>query len=83
MRGDPSFGTGDVASARLFYERAADAGEGQAAVRPGKTFDPVFLVYAHLRGVRSDVTMASSWYRRARDLSASEAEALLKRLEAE
>ena len=81
-RGDGLLGTGDVASARLFYERAADAGEGQAAVRLGKTFDPVFLVYAHLRGVRSDVSMASSWYRRARDLGASEAAVLLQRLEA-
>jgi general secretion pathway protein M len=80
-RGDALLGTGDVVSARLFYERAADAGEGQAAVRLGKTFDPVFLVYAHQRGVRSDLGMALFWYRRAGDLGASEAEILLKRLE--
>ena len=40
-RGDWLFATGDVASARLLYERAADAGEARAAVRLGETFDPV------------------------------------------
>src|ERR1700720_2171985 len=34
-RGDWLFATGDVASARLLYERAADAGEARAAVRLG------------------------------------------------
>jgi hypothetical protein len=34
-RGDWLFATGNVASARLFYERAADAGETRAAVRGG------------------------------------------------
>ncbi len=42
-RGDSLFRIGDVASARLFYERAADAGNGEAALRLGETFDPNFL----------------------------------------
>jgi hypothetical protein len=80
--GDVLFSTGDLAAARLFYERAADAGEGQAAVRLGETYDPIFLDHAHLRGVRGNVTTALSWYRRARDLGAAEAEVLLNSLEA-
>src|SRR5262249_1879578 len=32
-RGDSLFGNGDLVSARLFYERAANAGSGQAALR--------------------------------------------------
>jgi hypothetical protein len=80
-RGDTFFWTGDVASARLFYERVADMGEAQAAVRLAETFDPVFLDRTHLRGVRGDPGMALFWYRRARDLGAREVERELKRFE--
>jgi hypothetical protein len=80
-RGDASLATGDVASARLFYERAADSGEAQAAVRLGKTFDPLFLDRPRLRGVSGDLGMALFWYRRARDLGATEVERRLKTLE--
>jgi Peptidase C39 family len=81
-RGDMLFSKGDLAAARLFYERAADAGDGQAALRLGETFDPVFLDQARLRGARGDLSTALSWYRRARDLGVAEAEILLKSLEA-
>ena len=76
-RGDRLFGVGDIASARLFYERAADAGDGQAALRLGETYDPAFLERAQLR-IQGDRALAVSWYRRARELGASEAEILLK-----
>jgi hypothetical protein len=79
-RGDALLSGGDVASARLFYERAADAGGGLAAIRLGETFDPLFLDRIHLRGVRGDPAAAKLWYRRARDLGASEAEVLQKAL---
>jgi len=77
-RGDVLFSKGDVVAARLFYERAAHAGEGQAALKLGETFDPVFLDKARLRGARGDLSTALSWYRRARDLGVAEAEILLK-----
>jgi hypothetical protein len=79
-RGDRLFALGDVSSARLFYERAADAGEGRAALRLGKTFDPVILDFVHLR-VRGDAAMAVLWYGRALELGEAEAEVPLKRLE--
>ena len=78
-RGDGLFGVGDVASARLFYERAVDAGDGQAALRLGETFDPTFLEQAHLRHVQANFDTALSWYRRARDLGVREAVILLER----
>jgi hypothetical protein len=81
-RADALFGKGDLAAARLLYERAADAGDGQAAVKLGETFDPVFLDHAHLRGVRGDSGTAMSWYRRARDLGTADADILIKSLEA-
>jgi TPR repeat protein len=75
-RGDALFAHGDISSARLFYERAADAGEGRAALRLGNTFDPAFLEFAHLH-MRGDLAMAESWYGRARKLGETEAEILL------
>jgi TPR repeat protein len=80
-RGDASLATGDVASARLFYEHAADSGEARAAMRLGETFDPLFVGHARLRGVSGDLGMALFWYRRARDLGATEVERRLKTLE--
>jgi TPR repeat protein len=79
-RGDSLFGAGDLASARLFYERAADASNGQAALRLGETYDPRFLERAHLRGARGDVAAAAFWYKRARYLGMSDAGMLLDSL---
>jgi TPR repeat protein len=81
-RGDWLFATGDVASARLLYERAADAGEARAAVRLGETFDPFYLADSHLRGLQGDRDTAVFWYRHARDLGATGVASRLKKLEA-
>jgi hypothetical protein len=80
-RGDTLLRRGDVASARLFYERAANAGDGQAALRVGATFDLAFLGRDVLRGVFGDPAEARLWYQRARDLGEAEAERRLKSLE--
>lgn len=77
-RGDALSGSGDIVSARLCYERAADGGNAQAALRLGETYDPAFLARAHLNGVRGDATAAARWYRNALALGAVEAETLLK-----
>src|ERR1041384_6545198 len=53
-RGDALIAKGDLASARLFYERAAEAGDGPAALRLGESYAPAFLAQAHLSGVRGD-----------------------------
>lgn len=75
-RGDALFEQGEIYSARRFYERAAVAGDGRAALRLANTFDPAFLEFAHLR-MRGDAAMAESWYRRARELGQTEAAMLL------
>jgi len=80
-RGDWLFATGDVDAARLLYERAAEAGEAQGAMRLGESFDPVFLNRAQLRQARPDAGMAVFWYRRARDLGAMGITSRLKSLE--
>jgi hypothetical protein len=73
-RGDSFIVVGDIASARVFYERAADAGDRRAALRMGATFDPTFLSRARLRGNLGDPAQARSWYRRALDLGGARAE---------
>jgi hypothetical protein len=74
-RGDQALGDFDLASARLFYQRAAEAGDGLGALRMGMSFDPDFLRRLG-GGVQGDPDQASSWYRRASALGNSEAEAL-------
>jgi TPR repeat protein len=79
-RGDSFLSVGDIVSARLFYEHAAEAGDGAAALRLGATFDPDFLGKAGVRGVIGDTAQALSWYRRARDLGNPAAAERLKDL---
>lgn len=77
-RGDGLFAAGDLASARLFYERAANAGEAQAALRLGQTYDPAFLAQIKAKGVQSDVSAAVHWYLQADKLGAPEAALMLR-----
>ncbi|TMJ79887.1 MAG: hypothetical protein E6G79_20035 [Alphaproteobacteria bacterium] len=60
-RGDALMGSADVIAARLFYERAALAGDSQSAVRLGATYDPDFIARAHVP-VRGDAAAAAYWY---------------------
>jgi TPR repeat protein len=80
-RGDAFVRTRDIASARLLYERAADAGNGHAALRIGESFDPAFLDSIGIYRMLGDRQLALSWYRRARDLGDAEAAQLLQKLE--
>jgi TPR repeat protein len=81
-RGDGYLQSGDITSARLFYEYAANAGEANGALRLAETFDPVFLERAHLAASSANMQRALLWYRRARYLGSSEAGILLGQLEA-
>jgi hypothetical protein len=82
VRGDAAFRRGDLATARLFYERTIEAGEGRGALGTGATYDPFFLRRFHLWTQRADPSAARAWYLRARDLGASDAERRLARLNA-
>jgi hypothetical protein len=77
-QGDARLATGDVTAARLFYRRAADGGDGTAALRLGETFDPAFLAQAGLGRVAGDPQQAAHWYRRAHELGNHDADLLLK-----
>ena len=76
-RGDAFLAAGDIASARLFFQRAADSGDGGAAMRMAVTYDATFLNRAGVRSLGSDPERAAFWYRRARELGGGKAEAPL------
>jgi hypothetical protein len=80
QRGDALLATGDVAAARLFYERAAERGDAAGAIGIAKTYDPLFLAQAGFRTVRSDVAQATTWYRRALAAGNADAAPRLERL---
>lgn len=71
---------GDIASARLFYERAAAAGDARAALALGNSFNPAFLRRLGVLGMEGDAAAAARWYRRARALGDPDAEKALKTL---
>jgi len=86
-RGDDYFARSDVVSARLFYQRAAEAGSAAAAAAMAKTYDPNTLDRRAIRGASPDPLAALDWYRKAADLGDASAntgtEELLRRLQRE
>jgi TPR repeat protein len=80
-RGDRLLAMGDIAAARLFYERAAESGSARATTSLGKTYDPVFFKGFSAVGIRPDAAVAAAWYRRAAEMGDSEAPARLQSLE--
>ena len=79
-RGEEHLSGGNVAAARDFFERAADAGLATAAIRLAATYDPVELRRAQAQGIVADAAIARRWYERARELGAPEAVERLARL---
>jgi TPR repeat protein len=79
-RGDELLATGDIAAARLFYQRAAEQGSALAATAVGQTYDPIYLEQARVRGVRGDPKLAAEWYRKAAAAGDPQADIRLKRL---
>jgi len=56
---------GDVTTARLFLERAADHGDAEASFALGETYDPLVLTRWKARGVSPDIDKARALYARA------------------
>jgi hypothetical protein len=79
-RGNDQLAQGNVAAARLFFQRGADAGLAEAALALASTYDPEELIRLHVIGMQPDRNLARRWYERARELGAPEAEGRLKRL---
>jgi hypothetical protein len=77
-RGEAFIATGDLASARLVLQRAAEGGDPRAALTLAGTYDPIVLEKLGIQGFASDIAAARTWYERAKEFGSAEA---LRRLE--
>jgi TPR repeat protein len=71
---------GDFAAARLMLRPAADAGDAQAALLLGATFDPLVLAELGVFGLRPDPVAARAWYQRAAEFGSADASGRIDRL---
>jgi hypothetical protein len=64
---------GDIVSARLLLERAADAQEAGAALLLAQTYDPAVLGTPDARSITPDPAMARAWYQKAAEFGSPDA----------
>jgi TPR repeat protein len=64
---------GDITSARLLLERAADAQEAEAALMLAGTYDPQVLGTQDMRSITADPAAARLWYQKAAQLGSVDA----------
>lgn len=79
-RGNDQLLEGDVSAARLFFQRAIDAGLPEGALAMASSYDQVELDRLGVKGLTGDRNTARHWYEQARRMGASEAEERLRRL---
>ena len=63
-RGEELMQSGDIASARLLFQRVAAAGDGRGAVGIGMTYDPDFYARLPVTGLTPDRKQAEFWYKK-------------------
>lgn len=61
---------GYLAGARLFYQRAAEAGSAEGARALAETYDPAVFTKLGVHGMEPDPAQAQKWYERAKMLEA-------------
>jgi hypothetical protein len=79
-RGEQFATAGDLVTARILFQRAAEAGDAAAAMALGATYDPNVLAKLGVVGVGADAEKARSWYRKAESFGSSEASRRLNAL---
>jgi hypothetical protein len=87
-RGQEFIVAGDLASARLVLQRAAEAGDPQAALMLAGTYDPIVLEKVGVQGFAPDivqgfapdVALARTWYKWAKEFGSTEAARRLEML---
>ncbi len=72
-QGQQFIAAGDVVTARIVFQRAAEAGDADAAVALGGTYDPIVLAKLGVAGLGADVDKARTWYQKAESLGSAEA----------
>jgi len=81
-RGKDALASGDFAAARLLLRRAAEAGNADAAMALGATYDPLVIRRLGAVGAEPDAARARKWYQQAVDLGSTAAAQPLASLEA-
>ena len=79
-KGDELMNLGDIASARLLYQRALKAGDPRAATALGKSYDPMVFEQLKVHGVLPDANIAIEWYQRGAEGGDVEATSQLQAL---
>jgi hypothetical protein len=72
-QGEQFVAAGDLVTARLVFQRAAEAGDATAALAMGATYDPIVLAKLGVRGYGGDVEKARNWYEKAKEFGSPEA----------
>jgi TPR repeat protein len=72
-QGEEFITVGDVVTARIVFQRAAEAGDANAALAVGATYDPTVLAKLGAVGISGDTAQARSWYEKAERLGSPEA----------
>jgi hypothetical protein len=72
---------GDIAAARLFLERAAEAQDAGAAFLLAQTYDPAVLGTLDMRSVTPDPATARSWYEKAVQFGSVDAQQRLAQMQ--
>jgi hypothetical protein len=72
-QGEQFIAAGDVVTARIVFQRAAEAGDANAAMALGATYDPTVLAKLGVAGLGADVEKARTWYQKAESLGSTEA----------
>lgn len=80
QQGEQFVAAGDLVTARVVFQRAAEAGDAMGALAMGATYDPIVLAKLGVRGIESNVEKARSWYQKARDFGSAEAPRRLEML---
>jgi hypothetical protein len=71
---------GDISSARLLLERAAEAPDASAALMLAQTYDPQRLGAADVRSIVPEPAKARAWYQKAAQLGSADAQRRLAQL---
>jgi hypothetical protein len=71
QKGDERVRAGDLAAARLYFDRVVRSGDPRGAVAMAKTYDPDVLGKLPIIGLKGDGDAAQAWYERAQIMQAA------------
>ena len=80
-RGEQFALAGDLVTARILFQRAAEAGDASAAIALGATYDPNVLAKLGVIGLSADIEKARMWYQKAETEGSAQAARRLHALE--